>query len=59
MGGVGILLEELCGKVVEVRRKRKRVMAMVLVFEEEIMRVISAYRQQAVKPDCDEDPFYN
>ena len=35
-GGVGVLVkEELCEKVVEVRRKSDRVMAIVLAFEEE------------------------
>ena len=43
-GRVGILgKEELCEKVVEVRRKSDRVMAMMLVFEEEVIRVICAY----------------
>ena len=37
--GVGILVkDELCVKVVEVQRKSDRVMAMVLVFEEEVIR---------------------
>ena len=40
IGGVGILVkEELCEKT-EVRRKRGRAMAVMLVFEEEIIRVI-------------------
>ena len=40
-GGVGILVKkELCEKVIEVRRKSDRVMAMVLVFEKEVIRVI-------------------
>ena len=38
IGGVGILMqEELCEKVVKTRRKSDRVMAMVLVFEEEVV----------------------
>ena len=41
-----MMKEELCGKVVEVRRKNDRIMTMVLVFEEEVMRVISAYGAQ-------------
>ena len=39
-------MKELCGKVVEVRRKSDRVMAMVLVFEEEAVRVVCAHALQ-------------
>ena len=43
IGGVGILFKEkLCKKVVEVRRKSDRMMAMVLVFEVEVIRVLYA-----------------
>ena len=46
--GVGILvIEELCKKVVEVRRKSDRVMEIVLVFEEEVKKVICAYALRA------------
>ena len=38
--------EELCEKLVEVRRKSDRVMALVLAFEE-VTRVICAYAPQA------------
>ena len=49
--GVGILVkEELCEKVVKVRRKSNRVLAMVLVFEE-VLGVICAYGPQARRPD--------
>ena len=42
--GVEILVkEELCQKVVEVRRKSYRVMAMALVFDEKVITVICAY----------------
>ena len=45
--GFGILVkEELCKKVVEVRRKSDRVMAMVLAFEEKVIRVICAFVPQ-------------
>ena len=37
--------EKLCKKV-EVRKKSDRVMAMMLVFEEEVIRVICAYARQ-------------
>ena len=47
IGGIEILVkEELCEKVVEVRRKSDRVMAMVMAFEEEVIRVICAYPPQ-------------
>ena len=38
--------QEFCYKVVEARRKRDRVTAMVLVFEEKVVRVICAYALQ-------------
>ena len=45
--GVGIFVkEELFEKVLEVRRKSDSVMAMVLSFEEEVIRVICAYAPQ-------------
>ena len=43
--------EELREKVIEVRRKSDRVMAMVLVFEEEAIRVICAYAPQVGRSD--------
>ena len=58
IGGVGIMVkEELCEKVVEVRRRCDRVMAIGLVFEEEVVRVICAYAPQSGKPDA-EERFY-
>ena len=39
--------EELCEKVVEVRRVSDRVMAVVLVFEEYVLRLISRYALQS------------
>ena len=58
IGGVGILVkEELCEKVVEVRRRCDRVMAIGLVFEEEVVSVICAYAPQSGKPDA-EERFY-
>ena len=52
-GGVGILVkEELCENVVEIRRRCDRVMAIGLVFEEEVVRVICAYGSQRRKPDA-------
>ena len=60
IGGVGILVkEELSEKVVEVRRKYNRVMAIVLAFEEEVIRVTCAYAPQVGKSECEKDQFYN
>ena len=56
IGGVGNLVKkELCEKVVEVRRKSDRVMAMVLVFEEEVIEVICAYASQVGRLECEKD----
>ena len=58
-GGVGILVkEELCEKVVEVRRRCDRVMGIGLVFGEEVVRVICAYAPQSGKPDSEKELFY-
>ena len=59
IGGVGILVKELCEKVVEVQRKSDRGMAMVLVFEEEIIQVMSAYSPQVGRSKCEKDQLYN
>ena len=57
--GVGILVkEELCEKVVEVRRRCDRVMGIGLVFGEEVVRVICAYAPQSGKPDSEKELFY-
>ena len=59
IGGVGILVkEELCEKVVQVRRRCDRVMVIGLVFEEEVVRVICAYAPQSGKPDAEKERFY-
>ena len=55
---MGILVKkELCEKVVEVRRRCNRVMAIGLVFEEEVVRVICAYAPQSGKPDAEKERF--
>ena len=60
IGGVGILVkEELCEKVVKVRRKSDRVMAMVLAFDKVVTRVICAYAPQVGRSECNKDQFYN
>ena len=47
MGGVGVLVkEELCEKVVEVRRKSDRVMTVVMALEEEVVKIICMYGPQ-------------
>ena len=55
---MGILVkEELCENVVEVRRRCDRVMAIGLVFQKEVVRVICVYAPQSGKPDA-EQRFY-
>ena len=59
-GGVGIMVkEELCEKVVEVRRKSDRVMALVLAFEGELVRLICAYGPQSGRALVEKDQFYD
>ena len=50
--------KELCENVVKVRRRCDRVMAIGLVFEEEVVRVICAYAPQSEKPDNEKKRFY-
>ena len=52
-----LVKEELCEKVVEVRRC-DRVMGIGLVFGEEVVRVICAYALQSGKPDSKKGLFY-
>ena len=47
--------EELSEKVVEVRRKSYRGMAMVMVFEEEVIIDICAYAPQIGRSECEKD----
>ena len=51
--------EELCEKIVEVRRRSDRVMVMVLAFKEEIVRVVSAYVPKRGRTDIEKDGFYD
>ena len=51
LGGVKILVEELSGRVVEVRRKSDRVMTSVLTFHRKVMP-ICAYGLQSGKRDA-------
>ena len=57
--GVEISVKKLCENVIKVQRKSDRVMAMVLVFEEEVTGVICAYAPQIGRSECKKDQFYN
>ena len=48
VGGVRVMVkEELCRKVVEVRRVSDRVMSVIVVFEGEVLRLICGYAMQS------------
>ena len=50
VGGVGVMVkEELCEKVVEVRRVSNRVMTVVAIFEGDVLRLICGYSSQSVR----------
>ena len=51
--------EELCKKLVDVRRKSDRVMIVVLAFGEQVIRVIPAYGPQAKRPLEEKHRFYD
>jgi len=58
-GGIGISVkEELCEKIVEVRRKSDRVMAMVMAFGE-VVRVVCAYGPQSGRKIEEKHRFYD
>ena len=60
IGEVGILVkEELCEKVVDVRRKSDRVMVVVHAFGKHVTRVISAYGSQAERPLEEKQSLYD
>ena len=54
-----LVKEELCEKVVEVRRRSDRVMSIVMVFEEEVLRVICGYGPQSGRTNAEKKQFYN
>ena len=59
-GGVGMMVkEELCEKVIEVRRRSDRVMAVLLTLEEVMMRVVCGYGPQSGRPGIEKEQFYN
>ena len=51
--------EEISEKVVEVKRKSVRVMAIVLTLGREVMRIICAYGPQSGRPDAEKVRFYD
>ena len=53
------MVKEQCEKVVDFRRKSDRVMVVVLAFEEQVIRVISAYGPQARRPLQEKHKFYD
>ena len=56
MEAVGVLVkEELCEKVVEVQRKRDRVMAL----EEEVVRITCVYGLQSGRTGAEKEQFYD
>ena len=56
---MGILVkEELCKNEVEIRRKCDRVMAIGMVFREEVVKIICADVPQSGKPDAEKKRFY-
>ena len=57
---VGVMVkEELCGKVVEVRRVSDRVMTVVVVFEEDVQRLICGYATQCERSLEEKQYFYD
>ena len=57
---VGILVkEEISGKVVEVKRKSDRIIAIVLTLGREVMRIMYAYGPQRGRPDAEKVHFYD
>ena len=57
--GVGVMVkEELCVKVVEVRRVSDIVMAVVVVFEEDVQRWICGYAPQRGRSLEEKQSFY-
>ena len=47
VGGVEVMLEELCEKLVKVRGLSDRVMTVLIVFEEDVLRLIHGYAPQS------------
>ena len=59
-GGMGIMVkDELCEKVVEVRRVSDRVMNVVVFFEEDVLRLICGYARQSGTSLEEKTVFYD
>ena len=57
-GDLGALVkEELCEKVVEMRKKSDRVMTIVMALKEEVVRIICVYGSQSGRTGADEKRF--
>ena len=60
VGGVGVMvMDKLCGKVVEVRRVTDRVMTIVVVLEEDVLRLICGYVPQSGRRFEEKHYFYD
>ena len=56
---MGILVkEELCENMVEIRKRCDIVMAIGLVFGEDVVKIICAYTPQSGKPGAEKERFY-
>ena len=59
-GGVRVLVkEELCEKVVEVRRRSDRVKTVLMVLEEEVLRIICVYGPQRGRTAAEKEHFFD
>ena len=60
VGGVGVMVkDELCEKVVEVRRVSDRLMSVFVVFEEDVLRLICGYAPQSGSGFEENHSFYD
>ena len=57
--GVGVMVKELCKKVVEVGSVSDRVLTVVVVFEEDVLRLICWYAPQIGRSLEEEQVFCN
>ena len=56
---MGLLVEEeLCGDVIEVRRKSERIVVVVMVCGKQVTRVVSCYAPQVGREEEEKDKFY-
>ena len=57
--GVGLMVkEELCGDVIEVRRKSERIVVVVMLCGKQVTRVVSCYAPQVGRQEEEKDKFY-